>query len=165
LGRLRRGEEEPRLSADGVEGVIGPSGEGLSRRELTYVSAVSLQRFAQTELLNDFHIGGRQTEAAEDLLRGLADRGVETVVVALPVTQDYIGLHPEGEADFRDFLTAAEQVAEASGATFVDAHDWAASTEQFADTHHLNGEGALAFSADLPALMAEAGAEAPTCEG
>jgi hypothetical protein len=165
LGRLRRGEEEPRLSADGVEGVIGPDGEGLSRRELTYVSAISLQRFAQTELLNDFRVGGRQTEAAGDLLQGLADRGVETVVVALPVTQDYVGLHPEGEADFQDFLTVAERVAGESGATFVDAHDWAASTEQFADTHHLNGEGALAFSADLPTLMTAAGAGAPTCGG
>ena len=164
LGRLRRGEDEPRLSADGIDGVIGPDGEGLSRRQLRYVRAVSLQRFVQTELLNDFAVGGEQTDAARALLDGLRERGVEPVLVALPVTEDYVGLHPHGEADFARFLETAETLADETGATYVDAHDWAASDDLFADTHHLNGEGTTNFSLDLPRLLEEAGAGSPTCD-
>lgn len=56
-GRRADGERQERLSADGIEGIIGPDGEGLSRRELRYTGAV-IQRFDRTELLNDFRMGG-----------------------------------------------------------------------------------------------------------
>lgn len=164
IQRARSGDRMERLSADGVDGIIGPDGEGLSRRELTYTGSPGLQRFAQTELLNDFRMGGVQIEAANELIEELADRDVEVVLLVLPVTEDYIELHPEGGADFQRFLVTARRLAEDTGATLVEAQGWATSDEQFADTHHL-GSGALAFSADLPALLADAGATTPACDG
>lgn len=164
IQRLRRGEKSERLSTGGIDGIIGPDGEGLSRRALRYRGSVGLQRFDQTELLNDFAIGGAQTVAAANLIEGLRDQGIAVVLMLLPVTQDYIGLHPNGPADFERFLTRARGLATATGATLVDAHDWATSDAVFADTHHLNGRGALAFSADLPGLMADAGAPTPACD-
>ena len=164
IQRLRAGDRQERLSADGIEGIIGPDGEGLSRRPLQYTGAVSIQRLLQTELLNDFRMGGTQIGAADGLITELADRGVEVVLLVLPVTQDYVELHPEGGADFQRFLVTARRLAERTGAVLVDAHGWAEGDAQFADTHHLNGDGALAFSADLPELLADAGATTPACE-
>ena len=115
-------------------------------------------RFDQTELLNDFHLGGTQADAAEDLLAELANRDVDTAVVVLPVTQDFIDLHPEGAAQYDEFLALAEQIATDNGATFIDLHDFfadqgAEADTFFADTHHLNGMGANRLSRALPDLL------------
>lgn len=165
IQRARDGERTERLSADGIDGVLGPDGEGLSRRPLSYTGSLGLQRFAQTELLNDFRMGGIQIAEATALIDGLADRDVEVVLLVLPVTEDYITVHPDEGADFQRFLVTARRLAEDTGATLVEAQGWADSDEQFADTHHLNGEGALAFSADLPGLIADAGATTRACGG
>jgi hypothetical protein len=163
IQRARDGERTERLSADGIDGIIGPSGEGLSRRPLSYSGATGLQRLVQTELLNEFRMGGTQIAAATDLVERLIDREVEVVLLVLPVTEDYVTLHPDGGADFQRFLVTARRLAADTGATLVEAQGWATSDELFADTHHLNGEGALAFSADLPGLIADAGAATPAC--
>lgn len=153
VGRWRDGDEEPRLDAAGIEGILGAQGQGLSRRDLRYEPSPLTERFAANELLNDFHLGGSQAEAARDLVEGLVDRGVDTTVVAMPVTQDYIDLHPGGEEQFRAFLDLAEQIAVESGAGFLDLHDAAPSDRWFADTHHLNGVGARHLSRALPDLL------------
>ena len=153
LGAWRDGEREPRLGPEGLDGLLGPDGEGLSRRDLQYEASPLTARFAQNELLNDFHLGGEQTEAAEDLLAGLADRDVDTAVVVLPVTRDYIDLHPGGAAQYDEFLALAERIATENGAEFIDLHDLAPDDSWFADTHHLNATGSEALSRALPDLL------------
>ncbi len=164
LGAWRDGEREPRLGPEGIEGVLGPDGQGLSRRELTYLPSPLTERFAQNELLNDFHLGGEQTEAAEDLLAGLADRDVDTAVVVLPVTQDYVDLHPGGAAQFEEFLALAERLAAENGAEFIDLHDLAPDDSWFADTHHLNATGSEGLSAALPDLLPDGFATGDRCD-
>lgn len=163
--RWRDGEEEPRLDASGIDGVLGPEGQGLSRRDLVYQPTPLTERFDRTELLNDFHLGGSQTDALRRLVEGLEDRGIDTAVVALPVTQDYIDLHPEGRDQFDQFLALAEQVSTDAGADFVDLHDFARSDEWFADTHHLNGEGSDHLSRALPGLLPDDFATGDRCSG
>ncbi len=153
FGRWRDGEREPRLDASGIDGLLGAEGEGLSRRDLHDQPSPVTDRFARTELLNDFHLGGDQTDATRDLLDGLADRGVDTAVVVMPVTDDYIQLHPGGRAQFQEFLDLAEELATDAGATFVDLHDFGPGDAWFADTHHLNEEGATQLSEALPGLL------------
>jgi hypothetical protein len=169
LGRWRDGEQEPRLDASGIRGLIGPQGQGLSRQDLSYVPSPVTNRFDQSELLNDFHLGGTQTEAADDLLAGLADRKIDTAVVVLPVTQDYIDLHPEGAVQYDEFLTLAQQIAEDNAATFLDLHDFFADQGEaadtfFADTHHLNGMGANRLSRALPDLLPDDFATGERCD-
>ena len=167
VGRWRDGEREPRSDPAGLEGLIGPQGQGLSRQDLTYLPSPTSARFAQNELLNDFHLGGVQTEAAGNLLDGLADREIDTAVVVLPVTQDYIDFHPGGEEQYDEFLAEAERLAEESGATFVDLHDFFADeadpNQFFADTHHLNGMGANRLSRALPELLGDDFAAGDRC--
>ncbi len=149
ISRWRDGEREPRLGPEGIDGLLGPEGQGLSRRDLHYTPSPVTDRFVTTELLNDFRLGGTQTEATRALLAGLGDRGIDTAVVVLPVTEDYVGLHPGGEAQFEEFLALARQLAEDAGATFIDLHDLAPDDSWFADTHHLNGTGSAALSGAL----------------
>jgi len=163
LGAWRDGERQPRLGGEGLEGVLGPEGQGLSRRELSYTPSPLTDRFAQNELLNDFHLGGAQTEATEDLLDGLADRDVDTAMVVLPVTRDYIDLHPGGEAQYEEFLALVEGIAAEHGAEFIDLHDLAPDDSWFADTHHLNATGSEALSTALPALLPEGFAAGDRC--
>ena len=164
LGAWRDGDREPRLGPEGLDGLLGPEGQGLSRRELTYEAGPLTERFAQNELLNDFHLGGEQTDAAEDLLAGLADRDVDTAVVVLPVTQDYVDLHPGGAAQYDEFLALAERIAADNGAEFIDLHDLAPDDSWFADTHHLNATGATELSEALPALLGPDFARGTRCD-
>jgi hypothetical protein len=164
LGRWRDGDEEPRLDASGIEGVLGSDGEGLSRRDLRYVASPLTERFAQNELLNDFALGGEQAEATRELLEGLADRAVDTAVVVLPVTADYVELHPGGRAQFEEFLALAEDLATDAGATFIDLHDLAPGDAWFADTHHLNETGADHLSRALPRLLPDDFAAGTRCQ-
>jgi hypothetical protein len=164
LGAWRDGERQPRLGPEGLEGLLGPDGEGLSRRDLHYEPSPLTERFAQNELLNDFHLGGDQTEAAQDLLAELADRDVDTAVVVLPVTQDYVELHPGGAAQYEEFLALAERIATENGAEFIDLHDLAPDDSWFADTHHLNATGSAELSAALPALLGPDFARGERCE-
>jgi lysophospholipase L1-like esterase len=84
------------------------------------------------------------------------------------VTQDYIDLHPEGATQFDEFLALAEQIAEDTGATFLDLHDFFADQGEeantfFADTHHLNGSGANRLSRALPDLLPDDFAAGDRC--
>lgn len=163
LGAWRDGERRPRLGPDGIDGVLGPAGQGLSRQDLIYQPSPLTERFAQNELLNDFHLGGEQTEAAAALLDGLAEREVDTALVVLPVTEDYVDLHPGGVAQHEEFLALVERIADEHGAEFIDLHDLAPDDSWFADTHHLNATGAEALSTALPGLLPEGFATGDRC--
>jgi hypothetical protein len=155
IGRLRDGERQSRLGPEGLDGLLGPQGQGLSRRDLDYTPSPVTERFVTSELLNDFHLGGAQTEATRDLLAGLAEDDVDTAVVVLPVTDDYVELHPGGRAQFEEFLGLAEELADEAGATFIDLHDLAPDDSWFADTHHLNATGSDGLSRELAARLGD----------
>jgi len=82
-------------------------------------------------------------EARLGVLRGLVatlrERSVEPVVVAMPVTEDFVGWMPNGAADdalCREEMSSAVTTA---GGTFLDPGVWP--RDLFADPIHLNGEG------------------------
>jgi hypothetical protein len=157
LARLRDGEPTARTDANGEDGLIGPRGEGLSRRELRYRSDPAGASLVRTQLLNDFTLGDGPAEDLGALLDGLANRGVEVAVVLLPVTPEYVSLHPAGRADLAAFAEQVSRVSGSRGVPVIDLLDAGWDGSLFADTHHLNGIGAERFSAELPALLADAG--------
>ena len=148
IDRMRSRTGAARPSADGIDRVLGPDGEGLSRRALRYGGEAGAKLFTREQLLKGWQLDPAQVDAAASLIDELRADGLDVVLVVLPVTDDYIDQHPNGAADFDAFLTAATGIAASTGAPLVDLHD-EAPTELFADTHHLNGDGAAWFSAEL----------------
>lgn len=161
LSLWRDGRRAPRPSAEGIPDLLAADGHGLSRRALEYHGGSGVAAFVRRELLNDFDIGGRQLAALRSTLEHLHESGVEVALLPLPVTDDYVALHPAGAADQADFLAALHEVAAETGVAVLDAPPLP--VEDFADTHHLNGAGADALSAALPALLDRAGLPARRC--
>jgi hypothetical protein len=149
-----------RPSAAGIDNVLGTDGEGLSRRSLRYGGEAGAKLFTREQLLKGWSLDQDQVAAAESLVADLRSNGTDVVLVVLPVTDDYIDQHPNGTTDFDAFLQSAHGLAEATGAPLLDLHD-AAPTELFADTHHLNGDGAAWFSAELATRLDALGLDAP----
>jgi hypothetical protein len=162
LGRLRDGTAAPRLSADGIPGVLGPDGEGVSRRDLHYNGSPVTKAFLTGELLNDYVVGDDQVAAEGRLIDDLHDQGIDVVLALPPVSDDYRALHPGGPAAVDRFVTTAHQLADQHHAQFVDLTS-TATPDQFADTHHLNGAGADAFTRALPERLAAAGVPVNPC--
>ena len=153
LGRWRRGEQTERPDASGLPGVLGPAGQGLSRQDLVYSGSAVSQQLVVDQLLNDYAPSEDQADALRSLVEDLRDADIQVVLLLLPVTEDYLALHPAGTADFEAFAERVREIGVEADVEVVDAHDWAPGDEVFADTHHLNGVGADTFSRALPDLL------------
>jgi hypothetical protein len=165
IERLRTRTGAARPSPAGIDRVLGPDGEGLSRQALRYGGEAGAKLFTREQLLKGWQVDPNQVSAAETLIAGLRSDGIDVVLVVLPVTGDYVDQHPNGAADFDAFLVAAEGIAASTGAPLIDLHD-AARTELFADTHHLNGDGAAWFSEELADRLDQLGLDRPArCAG
>lgn len=156
LTRARDGAPATRLSADGIAGVLGSLGQGVSRRPLHYQGDPGTKAFTRDQLLGGYSLDPTQIDATRALVTDLQNQGVKVELVVLPVTADYIALHPNGQRDFDTFLTAVRGIAGDTHAPFVDLHEQGDRTA-FADTHHLNETGADSFSTGLPKQLADAG--------
>ncbi len=161
LGQMQAGSPLPRLSAAGITGLVGAAGQGESRLGLHYRHDASTKSFTRQQLLADFTIDDTQVADERALVTDLQAEGVAVVLVVLPVTADYVSLHPAGGVDFDRFLGVARQLAIDTGAPLIDLHDERGDEQRFADTHHLNAEGQAWFSATLPARLGAAGVLRP----
>jgi hypothetical protein len=160
VSRWRDGVEVPRRSADGVKGLIGSGGEGLSRRSLHYRHDAATKSFTRDQLLAGFAVDDGQVREARDLIGDLRAGGTTVALLILPVTTDYIALHPNGQADFDEFLADARSMADGAGVPLIDLHASQTDESRFADTHHLNGEGQAWLSTTLPEHLQAAGVPA-----
>jgi hypothetical protein len=168
VSRRWSGPPAPRLSADGLAGVVGPDGEGRSRRELIYRHDTTTRAFTRQQLLGDWTLDPEQVSALDELVTALQAEGTDVTLVLLPVTGDYRDLHPRGAADLDEFRTAVHAVGRSTGAPLVDLLDErpAGLTDDgaFADTHHLNGVGQQWFSTTLPARLSPPAINRSRCE-
>jgi hypothetical protein len=176
----RRGTEPPapRLSADGLPGVVGPSGEGESRRLLHYRHDATTRAFTRQQLLGGWELDDDQVRALDGLVTELRGRGTDVALVVLPVTRDYIDLHPRGRADAEEFRASVHaglgvQATQAGGGPpavpVIDLLDETpaalADDGAFADTHHLNQAGQSWFSTTLPDRLGPALTARSRCDG
>jgi hypothetical protein len=143
----------PDADGDGTE-LIGPWGEGRSRANLQYVpDDPGVRGFVASQLLADYRIGGEQAETARALVEDLLADGREVVLLLPPVTDEFIELHPDPGA-WEDYRATVQEIADATGAQLVDLTE-VGETSWFADTHHLNADGARELTglvaAQLPA--------------
>lgn len=161
------GDDAERTDPAGIPSVLGSDGLGLSRRDLAYTEGNPVvTRFAADQLLADYEISDDQVAAATELIESLQDQGVEVVLVQLPVTEEFVSLHPNGADDWDQYQAALAGIGEETGARLIDLSEGFDESEMFADTHHLNGEGSASVSERLAAeLGVEELAVASKCPG
>jgi hypothetical protein len=124
--------------------VVAADGQFEGFRAGRYVPSPEQARFVR-RILRDYEIGRHQLGVLRDLLAHLRSHVERVVVVNMPVTADYVSLHPRGARDYDAYVDVLRAEADRAGAELVDAGVWP--DELFADTAHVNGAGSQRLTA------------------
>ncbi|MEZ5409875.1 MAG: D-alanyl-lipoteichoic acid biosynthesis protein DltD [Acidimicrobiales bacterium] len=89
-----------------------------------------------------YEVNPADVDALRHLLEVLRDRGVEVLVVNLPVTERFIAMADDRRADYEAYLRQVRAAAEEGGAAWLDTMDRPWPDRLFADVNHLNNQGA-----------------------
>lgn len=136
-----------------VEGAtIGADGHDDSFRQRSYELDDAARSFFAREPLHDFAVGTAQLQSLRRTVEWLRRRGIDVVVVAMPVTADYAALHPGGTPTYEAAIARLRDTAVGAGARWVDVGIWP--TRLFADPMHVNGAGAARFTDRIAELVA-----------
>lgn len=157
LVRTRQELRQPHRVLDAVRGVREPSEIGRRGMDTDTVDArleiLPAHVEQEREALRPFAVGGTELEALAELVQGARARGVEVVLVDMPVLEEvYVPYHQRGIDDDRRYRGVLASFAEAHDVELVQARqlDW--DEDLFADENHLNGKGARR----LTSLVSEA---------
>jgi hypothetical protein len=127
--------------------MLSAQGWDRSSADAAFDGGPGISRFLSTGPLGHWQLGTNEVGRLRSLLAFLKRRGITAVVVAMPATQELVGLHPRGQTDFDTALTAMRETAASAGARFLDEGLW--ETRWFSDPIHLNGAGAARLSRQL----------------
>lgn len=131
----RVGAGRPRPERLGADGHLADRGDGrLSDERPEHVEQ-------EREAMADYAFSEAGLRALDLLLRECGRRGIEVLVVNLPVTRTFIGFASRGAADQADFEERVRSTAERRGATWFDAFEETWDDRWFADVNHLNDTG------------------------
>jgi hypothetical protein len=87
------------------------------------------------------------------ILAGLKARGIDVVLVEMPVSAALVELYPNGRGDIDSFHAAIAKVAAPVGVPVLDLRTDFEDPAYFADYDHLNGPGALLLTTQLTGLL------------
>lgn len=104
--------------------------------------------------VDQWKIGTRNVAALQELLQTARAKGIKVAIVDMPVTNEYIAHHPNGEADYVTFRTALRDIAARTGALALE-FDSMRDHRYFFDEVHLNELGATVLTRDLVAALEE----------
>jgi hypothetical protein len=141
-----------------------PSRRSSTCRRLGMPRALLLFRFRQyriddrqltiwNQLLAEFDIGTEEIAALGRLIAGVRAAGAIPILVRMPVTKDWVNMHPRGQADFETFQRAVSSFAYGHDVVYADLAGRLHSIEYHADPVHLNGEGLREFTALLAKVI------------
>ncbi|HYD09951.1 MAG TPA: SGNH/GDSL hydrolase family protein [Acidimicrobiales bacterium] len=142
LVRGRKAGEWDRLDAFGY----APVGH-----DTTY----SLGRFrhAETGILREYEVSREDVDALGRLIDALRDDGIDVVLMDMPTSSDWAGLHPRGERDVADYREALAEVAERHDVELVDLTGVVEGTEHFQDPLHLDDDGTELLTDEAAAAL------------
>jgi hypothetical protein len=118
----------------------------------TYRSDETTSAFFRREPLRDWAVTDDQRGALARLATSLEDQGIRVILLDVPVTDDYVSLHPEGAADVAEYAAAIDALAVDADAEVLRPGIWP--EELFSDPLHLNGAGVERLTAELRAYLA-----------
>jgi hypothetical protein len=152
---LRRAEPE---TDKPLSRLLGPMGKGLEYADYdSYRLSDEKREFIQTEMVNEFAMGGAQAAALRAGAALVKGTGARLVFVEMPFTSEFSDMYPRREADVAAARALLASIASEAGVPWLptdgDAlpHDW------FADCVHLNGVGMRGWTAAVwPSIEAVA---------
>lgn len=158
LWRHRAELRVPRLAIDAVRGREPPVDEVAgSIDDGGWVGNLAGQRFEDRPQrdgiagVSVWSLGTEDPAALRRLVAGIRDGGATPVLVKMPVTDEYVAFHPNGERDYAAFEHAIGELASDEEVALLDLA-WSRDTALFADELHLNRAGAV----ELTTRLAEA---------
>ncbi len=121
---------------------IGPRGMDTERVDQT-LEILPAHVEQEREALRPFAVGGAELEALAELVDAAQARGIEVVLVDMPVLEEvYVPYHQRGVEDDRRYRAVLASFAEAQDVELVQARELDWDEDLFADENHLNGKGA-----------------------
>ena len=99
--------------------------------------------------------GRKDPAALARLIRGAHAAGAKVALVSMPITNEYVARHPDGEADYQRFRTALSELGRRTGTPIIDI-DMGREHKWFADEIHLNRTGSEAFTPQLVKALRDA---------
>jgi hypothetical protein len=124
-----------------------PSGQYTRFLNETYDFGPAVRGLYSNQALFHFTLGGKKLQQLNRLMTYLQQQRIRVILVNMPVTQDFVDLHPRGRADYDRVAAALRKEAQTSNATFADPGIWP--REQFADPGHMNRFGSQRFTTYL----------------
>lgn len=107
------------------------------------------------EIIENYHVGGHELAALHRLVDGTRATGTSVLIVLMPVTQDWIDLHGDGQRDFDRFRRVLDSYIAESGVPFVDMMRELTSWDEYADAVHRNLAGQRHFTEVLSRHVAD----------
>lgn len=111
-------------------------------------------RRALLRALPDFEVGGFDAQILTGFIERSEADGRRIVLVKMPVTEEYIALHPNGVVSYREFETELARIASKTHADLIDL-DGLRDHKFFADENHLNGLGTERFTRRIGRALAD----------
>jgi hypothetical protein len=140
---LERSDDE--LGEQNVRKEIGARGLRLDQ-PVNYSNRSTVQRRLGDGTLGNFKTGGNEYRAVMEMHDVLEERGVEMMLVSMPLTADYLEAHEDPEANMASYHDLLRDVVEETGVTFVNGEEAFATSKAFRDLLHLDVEGRDAFT-------------------
>jgi hypothetical protein len=107
------------------------------------------------KILRDYEAGGHELAALGRLVDSTRAAGVKFLMVLMPVTQDWIEIHPHGQRDFDRFKHVLDDFVAERDVAFVDLMPEPWAREEYADAVHRNDEGREHFTNVLSASITD----------
>lgn len=155
-GELRRPTSLVDFGARDKPRAVGPGGtltafaEFLSR---PYAISPVFQRRTEEESYHRYAVGGVQIAALGRTVDRLRGAGIRVVIVQMPVTEDFVSLHPAGIRDVRRYERALDRFARSRETTLLDATGHFRDRIFFVDPLHLNAAGRRRFTEFIAPML------------
>jgi hypothetical protein len=119
------------------------------------IRSEGIRRIWKEQYINDYSDGGPELAALHRLVRGVRAAGVPFLVVLMPTSDEWAGLHPGGANDVERFKRLLASFVKDWEVPFVDPTPEFSSHDFFVDPLHLNAAGMKRFAEVLASPIAE----------
>ena len=102
-----------------------------------------------------FSVGAVNIAILQTMIDSLRHRGIQVVLLAMPITPVAVSFHPRGMEDYQTAMDSFAAIAARSGIAFEQPGIWP--TSLFADPIHLNAAGTAQFTSYLAGILRSQG--------